>query len=260
MINIENVLRAFFGFHLASTVFPFLPHLLDFDRVQDVQSNLNRLRWDKAASLARSIIAERLFVELFELLLEFLGWLLVVASLFLYFLLLFEKLMGSDGGQKCDHDDSNEVDERAEDESRQEPALNELLGLWDGQLGEGVDVAFVEVGIRATEVRQHDVRYDGKRPEDKHEEDQDAFKVQPSVKQNRLIVVFCQFLLAIDIIQIFILDSSIASSCLNVVRFRLLVVLHGLLFFVILLVFLVQEIHLSPEEAAASTGHWQGQK
>ena len=72
------------------------------------------------------------------------------------------------------------------------------------------------------------------------------------------MVVFCQFLLAIDKIQIFILDS-IASSCLNVVRFRLLVVLHGLLLFVILL-FFVQEIHLSPEEAAASTGHWQGQK
>ena len=52
MINIENVLRAFFGFHWASIFYPFLPHFLDFDRVQDVQSNLDRLRWDKAASLA----------------------------------------------------------------------------------------------------------------------------------------------------------------------------------------------------------------
>ena len=76
------------------------------------------------------------------------------------------------------------------------------------------------------------------------------------------MIVFSQFDLAIYIIQIY-RRASVASGCLVVIGVGHLMILHVLLFFVILWIILrviVQQIHLSLEEAAASTGHWQSQK
>ena len=190
--------------------------------------------------------------------------LIVFAFPFLDFLFGVHELFGADRSYKGNDEHSDNVDECTPHESCEEPTQDEFFGFFDSKLGKSVQFSFVKVGICSSEVTQGYVDHDGERPEDKEEDDEDALQMQPSVKEHRLMVVFCQFNLAVHLVEI--VCSSVASGGRIghiVVGLSLLVVLHRLLFLVNLRIFLVgivEEIHLRLEEAAEPPGHWEGQE